>query len=927
MVSCLATHAQTDFGPFVSHTVKLPWPKNNLVLKGITIDLKINQPAPPPNPSKPPAKKSAKTDFRRYPTTQWLTIDLAKPATITRLRIKHGGTRESKTSNTRTFIVEAASKSTGPWREILYIPDNQQTLTQHKIKPTTARYFKLRVLQGEQNAAGPARIYAVEIYNKQNKNLALKSLGASATASGSCNNKEIPDYAIDSSDGTKWCAHPSTQSTIAAKRSPGKGNRKSTVIKGSGDGATIFDTELCRYAGVWTGDMITHRGTVFDGAHGTNPQPVSNPFIATQPTPGLTNTNSFKDPRKIPHGPLPHTHARYKGLYRHHNGIVLAYTLGQTQILDHPALHQRDGIHIFERTLHVGPSPKPIQLALCDRPNTKGALCASGEAVSLYTDKAQTLVHVKSDAKTTLSTTAAGRAILSLPPSKTSRRIKIAMAFGPIADQTRISVALRQTTPPADITKLARGGNPLWPKSIQTKGKRAKDNQAYVVDSIIPPFNNPYGSRMRIGGFDFFSDGRAAVSTWSGDVWIVSGIDQDLKNIQWKRYAAGLFHALGLKIVNDVIYVHGRDQITRLHDLNNDNEADFYECFNNDVMITQNFHEFAYDLHTDQSGNFYFVKGGPVRPGGRGWDKIVPHHGCVFKLSPDGKKLQVIARGLRAPNGIGVSPTGQITTGDNEGTWTPKCPINWVKKDSFLGVTDFMPNPKPTKRTPPLCWMPKNIDNSGGGQVWITSKTFGPLSGQLLHMSYGTCKLYRVLKEEVNGVVQGGVVPVPLRFDSGVCRARFHKKQNALYLTGLRGWQTRAARNGGFYRVRYTGKQTCQASNINFKPDGISLTFSQPLDRETAEDPGSFSIKQWNYRWASRYGSDHWSVKNPNTKGEDTVPIKSVKLSSDGKTVFIKTKIPLQPVSQIMIRYTIDLPNGDEVRNTFHGTINQLPKK
>ena len=60
-----------------------------------------------------------------------------------------------------------------------------------------------------------------------------------------------------------------------------------------------------------------------------------------------------------------------------------------------------------------------------------------------------------------------------------------------------------------------------------------------------------------------------------------------------------MFQSLGLRIVEGKIYVLGRDQITRLHDLNGDGEADFYENFNNDVHVTSGFHEFAFDLQTD----------------------------------------------------------------------------------------------------------------------------------------------------------------------------------------------------------------------------------------------------------------------------------------------------------------------------------------
>lgn len=84
------------------------------------------------------------------------------------------------------------------------------------------------------------------------------------------------------------------------------------------------------------------------------------------------------------------------------------------------------------------------------------------------------------------------------------------------------------------------------------------------------------------------------------------------------------------------------------------------------------------------------------------------------------------------------------------------------------------------------------MDNSGGGQVWVTGEKWGPWGGKMLHLSHGTCSLFGVLREEVGGTMQGGVTRFPVNFQSGMMRARFSPADGQLYLAGLRGWQTTA---------------------------------------------------------------------------------------------------------------------------------------
>ena len=221
---------------------------------------------------------------------------------------------------------------------------------------------------------------------------------------------------------------------------------------------------------------------------------------------------------------------------------------------------------------------------------------------------------------------------------------------------------------------------------------------------------------MFTSGFDFLPDGRAFVCTIHGDVWLVSGIDEDLDQITWQRFATGLYHPLGLKVVDGKPIVMCRDRLTKLIDVNGDGEADVYENFNDDLVVTGENHAYAMSLETDPEGNFYFIKSGS-KP---------PHGGTMLKLSADGKNLDVYATGYRHANGLGVSPTGIVTSADNEGNWVPSTRIDVVQPGGFYGhMATHRRENAPDIYDPPLIWLPRSMDNSAGGQVWVDSKKLG----------------------------------------------------------------------------------------------------------------------------------------------------------------------------------------------------------
>ena len=430
-----------------------------------------------------------------------------------------------------------------------------------------------------------------------------------------------------------------------------------------------------------------------------------------------------------------------------------------------------------------------------------------------------------------------------------------------------------------------------WPQVLETPIELGTQSP-YAVDTIRPPFENPWNALMFFGGHAFLPDGSALVCTMQGDVWHVRDFKYPSKKARWRRFAAGLFHTQGIVVDDDGIFVLGRDQITRLHDLNNDGEADFYECFSNAYETSSAGHDFTCGLERDAAGNFYTASG---KQG-------------VVRISADGKRADVVATGFRNPDGIGVSPDGVVTVPCSEGEWTPASMICAFPvgspAETIAGEPPFFGYRGPQNGKPPalpMVYLPRGIDNSSGGQSTVTSDRWGPLQGQIVHFSFGAGSHFLLLRDEIDGQLQGAIVPMPGEFRSGAHRGRFSPADGQLYVSGMQGWGSYTPDVGCFQRVRYTGDPVQLPIGFRTHENGVAVQFSSPLDRDTASRVTSHFAQCWNYRYSQAYGSPEFSTKHFGTRGHDSLKIESAYLSHDGKTLFIE--IPeLQPVNQLHLR-------------------------
>jgi putative heme-binding domain-containing protein len=685
---------------------------------------------------------------------------------------------------------------------------------------------------------------------------------------------------------------------IAVRLDPGQGGAA------RGRAWVLYEHDTLRLAAAWTGPgFIDWNGINLNGRHQVHPRIAGTVRVANDDGPGWAHPTkpAAEDGRILGrdgrhYGPLPRDWAHYRGLYRHGDRVVLAYTVGATDVLELPDLETdpaQPGIPIFTRTVQIGPSTDRLSMRVAPE---ESAVVIAGDRGGAYLTRGD------------------GAIVLGLPPSGSSRLVKVLMSDGKPGALEAYASTSPAAEPPDAFT---HGGPKRWPELLKTRATLGREDGPFAVDGLTLPESNPWLCLMRPSGFDFLPDRRSAVvCTWDGDVWLVEGLDELSRGLTWRRIAAGLFQPLGLKVIDGQIYVGCRDQIVRLRDLNGDGEADFYECFNSDHQVTEHFHEFAMGLQVDAEGNLYYAKAAR-----HGLKAVVPQHGTLLKIARGGGPTEILATGFRAPNGVCLNPDGTFFLTDQEGFWLPKNRVNWVKRGGFYGNMWGYHDVKDSSddaMEPPVCWITNAFDRSPSELLRVEGAhpAWAPLRGALLNLSYGNGKVFVVPHEIVAGRMQGGMSALPIPpSPTGIMRGRFSPADGQLYTCGLYAWAGDRTRPGGFYRIRATGKPMYAPIELHARKGGIAVTFTDRLDPAAAGDPRNYSARIWSLKRTANYGSDHID--------EHAIRIAAAKISDDARTVFLG--IPdIRPTWCMEITYAIRGASGEDVAGAIDNTIHRL---
>ncbi|WP_337040417.1 DUF7133 domain-containing protein [Emticicia sp. 17c] len=459
-----------------------------------------------------------------------------------------------------------------------------------------------------------------------------------------------------------------------------------------------------------------------------------------------------------------------------------------------------------------------------------------------------------------------------------------------------------------------------------------KDSAAnyYTVENI--PL--PEGLIAETGAIGFMPDGRFIACFHRGEI-----MTYNQKTKKWKLFAEGLHDPLGILVVsNSEILVMQRPELTRIRDTDGDGMADDYQTVTDDFGLSGNYHEFAFGPVADKQGNLYIAlnlasNGAGIRNEIRGkYDSLsrpgrmyscVPYRGWVMKLTKDGK-LHPYAVGFRSPNSLGFDAKGRLFVSDNQGDWLGTSKLFHVEEGKFYGhpagliwKEDF-PRVVPIKlpvskldsmRTKESIQFPHGyfansptqpiLDNTGG--------KFGPFAGQMIVGDMDHKYMMRILMEEVGGALQGACIPMNFGSQTRIGNNRLvFAPDGSLWLgQNDHGW----AGSRGIQRIVWKGKTHLDVMAMNLTKTGFDLTFTLPLNEQSAQDISNYKFKRYYYEYHQAYGSKQFDVQD--------IPVKSVKVSADRKKVSIE-------LADMKAGYVYELRTGDLKTNDEKYLFNNL---
>ncbi|RYD34727.1 MAG: hypothetical protein EOP86_10275 [Verrucomicrobiaceae bacterium] len=466
-------------------------------------------------------------------------------------------------------------------------------------------------------------------------------------------------------------------------------------------------------------------------------------------------------------------------------------------------------------------------------------------------------------------------------------------------------------------------------------GTAEEEAKYYPIVNIPIPPEVP----MHPGGFEMLPDGRLAVGTRRGDIYLIKGAFDSPPAPEYRLFASGQDEIFSLSWRDGSMTATSFGETTRITDADGDGAADNYDTLTNNWGYAEG-HEFAFASKPDPEGAIWVALGlsGSYESHNlfRGW---------AVKVTPDGKMIPVCS-GLRSPGGVGANAEGAMFVTESQGPWNGCCSLKHLKPGAFLGHPasynwyPFAPNTRAPAVTPdsgsrmavekkrvkelvppavrfPYIKMGRSVS---GFRLNRTGGKFGPFDNQLFLGDYTLSIIMRATTEQVNGVWQGACYPFREGLATGVMNVEFSPKGQLIAggFTTNSQWPVRGAEPFAIQRLDWNGIVPFEIREISIRRNGFLITFTKPVDPRSAARTDTYNIITYTHIYHGAYGSPEVDQTVPKVTG--AIP------SADGRSVMIHlNKITEDHIHDFDLGGMTSLDGEPLVHKKAYYTVNEIP--
>ena len=425
-------------------------------------------------------------------------------------------------------------------------------------------------------------------------------------------------------------------------------------------------------------------------------------------------------------------------------------------------------------------------------------------------------------------------------------------------------------------------------------------------------------------------DGKAYAAGYDGRVHVLTDTDgdgvEDTSQVFWEK-PGDLLTPVGMLANQDGVYIAARGKVALLKDTDGDGKADKSETvvsgwvkekYNGDTRND------AAGIAIDSEGNLYFSLG--CMSYNKAWllDKKgesqydpTSERGTILKVSPDRKKREILATGLRFVVGLEFNRHGDLFATDQEGdTWFP----GGNPRDELLHIiagrhygfpfrhAKFLPDSVDEPEI--IGFSPQHQSTCGFRFNSMRSgrKPFGPAfwNDNAIVTGFSRGKLWRTPLAKTRAGYVGKQIQF-LAFESLPTDVAISPSGDLLLTchSGRPDWGAGPAAKGHLYKIKYDRSVPQPVAVWPPNPIEVKVAFDRPIDwkLKAAIEQGDFAWEGDQHEWIF---PGYEVVKAAKAAPRQSMTVGNARVSPDRRTVTLATSPHVKRT-----RYAINLHSND----------------